>query len=269
LNTSTLVREHAGTGEPLVLLHGLGETSVAWRPVHEALSRDYDVIAVDLPGFGSSPELPRGTLPTAAALADAVERELDALGVTDFHVAGNSLGAQIAFELAGRGRVRSMIAISPDGLGTPVERVYQAIALITGRLVATLLAPIATPLTATGPGRSLFFIGERSRPWRLRADDSRDLLVNFARSPGYLPAVAATVVDMPTGLDRITCPVLILQGTFDPLVSMQSPRYLAFVPQARWRWLPGLNHVAMSDDPAMVSRAMLDFLDGRHARAAA
>jgi pimeloyl-ACP methyl ester carboxylesterase len=269
LNSSTLVREHAGTGEPLVLLHGLGETSVAWRPVHDALSRDYDVIALDLPGFGSSPELPNGTLPTAAALADAVEREMDALGVTDFHVAGNSLGARTAFELAARGRVRSMIAISPDGLGTPVERVYQAVALMTGRLMATLLAPIAGPLTSTGPGRSLFFIGERSRPWHLTADDSRDLLLNFARSPGYLPAVAATVVDIPTRLNKITCPVLILQGTADPLVSMQSPRYLAFVPHAQWRWLPGLNHVAISDDPAMVSRAMLDFLDRQQAHAAA
>ena len=237
--------------------------------MYDALSRDYDVIALDLPGFGSSPELPRGTLPTAAALADAVEREMDALGFTDFHVAGNSLGARTAFELAARDRVRSMIAISPDGLGTPVERVYQAIALMAGRLMATLLAPIATPLTSTGPGRSLFFLGERSRPWQLTAEDSRDLLLNFARSPGYLPAVAATVVDMPARLDQITCPVLILQGTFDPLVSMQSPRYLAFVPQAQWRWLPGLNHVAISDDPTTVSRVMLDFLNGQKAPAAA
>jgi pimeloyl-ACP methyl ester carboxylesterase len=129
--------------------------------------------------------------------------------------------------------------------------------------MATLLAPIATQLTSTGPGRSVFFIGERSRPWKLTADDSHDLLLNFARSPGYLPAVAATVVDMPTGLNKIACPVLILQGTFDPLVSMQSPRYLAFVPHAQWRWLPGLNHVAISDDPAMVSRVMLDFLDSQ------
>jgi len=65
LNSSTLVREHAGTGQPVVLLHGLGETSIAWRPVHHALSRAYDVIAVDLPGFGSSSPLPSGTLPTA------------------------------------------------------------------------------------------------------------------------------------------------------------------------------------------------------------
>jgi pimeloyl-ACP methyl ester carboxylesterase len=41
---------------------------------------------------------------------------------------------------------------------------------------------------------------------------------------------------------------------------MQSPRFLAFVSQAQLRWLPGLSHVPISDDPALVARLMLDFL---------
>jgi pimeloyl-ACP methyl ester carboxylesterase len=101
------------------------------------------------------------------ALADAVEREMDHLGMGDFHVAGYSLGARVSLELATRGRIRSVVAIAPDGLGTPLERVHQATALMTGRMMATLLAPIATLMTASGPGRSLFFAMERSRPWKL------------------------------------------------------------------------------------------------------
>lgn len=254
------MRQRLGTGEPLVLLHGLGESSLGWHPVLSELSADHDVILLDLPGFGRSPALAAGRLPTASALADAVEAEMDALGVHSFHVAGYSLGARVAFELATRGRVLSVIAIAPDGLGTPVERIYQAAALMTGRVVATMMAPFAGPLTRTGPGRSLFFAGERSRPWRLSAQDSRQLLLDFARSPGYTAAVRATVVDLPTGLAEITCPVLILQGSADPLVSMQSPRYLALVPHATWRWLPGLSHVPISDDPRQVARHMLAFL---------
>ena len=261
LSATTLVRHRAGAGERLVLLHGVGESAVGWRPIQEALSREYDVIALDLPGFGGSPALPAEVEPTAAALADAVERNMDELGVGDFHVAGYSLGARVALELATRGRVRSVVAIAPDGLGTPPERIYQAMALMSGRLLATLLAPIATQLTATGAGRALFFAMERSRPWQLTADDARHLLMNFANAPAYGETVRASMHDVPVGLDRISCPVLIMQGTADPLVPMQSPRFLAYVPHAQLRWLPGLSHVPISDDPALVARHMLDFVN--------
>ena len=244
-----------------MLLHGVGESAVGWRPIHQALSDDYDVIAFDLPGFGRSPALPSGIAPTAAALADAIEGELDRLGVAQFHVAGYSLGARVALELATRGRTLSVIAISPDGLGTPLERVHQAVTLLSGRTLARLLAPIARPLTATGAGRSLFFAMERSRPWQLPANDAGQLLLDFAKAPGYLETVQASMVDVPTRLARITCPVLLLQGTADPLVSIQSPRFLAFVRHAQLQWLPGLSHVPVSDDPQGVASLMLRFLE--------
>ena len=260
VSTTSLVRYRAGAGEQLVLLHGVGESAVGWHPVQEALSRHYDVIALDLPGFGGSARLSADARPDAAALAGAVEREMDQLGIDDFHVAGYSLGARVSLELATRGRTRSVIAIAPDGLGFPLERVYQAMALMAGRTMATLLAPVAMLVTASGPGRSLFFAMERSRPWKLTRQDARQLLLNFAHAPAYEEAVLAGVYDVPTGLNRITCPVLIMQGTADPLISMQSPRYLAFIPDAQFRWLYGLSHVPISDDPERVAGLMLDFL---------
>jgi pimeloyl-ACP methyl ester carboxylesterase len=69
-------------------------------------------------------------------------------------------------------------------------------------------------------------------------------------------------------MDRISCPVLILQGTADPLVSMQSPRFLAFIPHAQLRWLTGLSHIPISDDPDLVARLMLDFLTAQTPAAA-
>jgi pimeloyl-ACP methyl ester carboxylesterase len=101
---------------------------------------------------------------------------------------------------------------------------------------------------------------ERSRPWQLPAADARQLLLDFAEAPGYLETVQAAMFDVPTRLERITCPVLLLQGTADPLVSMQSPRFLAFVQHAQLRWLPGLSHVPISDDPQLVASLMLRFL---------
>ena len=219
------------------------------------------MIALDFPGFGGSAKLPADALPSAAALADAVEREMDQLGIGDFHVAGYSLGARVSLELATRGRIRSVVAIAPDGLGTPPERVYQATALMAGRTMATLLAPVATLMTASGPGRSLFFAMERSLPWKLTRQDARQLLLNFADASAYEETVLATMFDIPTGLDRIICPVLIMQGTADPLISMQSPRFLTFIPHAQFSWLYGLSHVPISDDPELVTRLMLDFLN--------
>jgi Alpha/beta hydrolase family len=155
---------------------------------------------------------------------------MDQLGIGDFHVAGYCLGARVSLELATRGRIRSVVAIAPDGLGTPPERVYQATALMAGRTMATLLAPVATLMAASGPGRSLFFAMERSRPWKLTRQDARQLLLNFASAPAYEQTVLAGMVDIPAGLDRITCPVLIMQGTADPLISMQSPRFRRLSP---------------------------------------
>jgi pimeloyl-ACP methyl ester carboxylesterase len=258
--TNNLAHHRTGAGEPLVLLHGVGESAVGWQPILQALSDDYEVIAFDLPGFGRSPALPPGAAPTAAALTDAIEGELDRLGVARFHVAGYSLGARVALELATRGCTHSVIAIAPDGLGTPLERLHQAAALLTGRTLATLLAPNATQLNATAAGRSLFFAMERSRPWQLPAADARQLLLDFAQAPGYLATVQAAMFDVPTRLERISCPVLLLQGTADPLVSMQSPRFLAFVRHAQLQWLPGLSHVPISDDPQLVASLMLRFL---------
>jgi pimeloyl-ACP methyl ester carboxylesterase len=260
LERDSLVRHRAGRGEPLVLLHGIGESAVGWRPVQRALAQEYDVIALDLPGFGDSPPFDDDVLPDAVAFAEAIEHEMNGLGVGQFHVAGYSLGARIALELGSRERVRSVVAIAPDGLGSPLERIYQASALMSGRALAVLLAPLARAVSATGAGRGMFFAMERARPWRLRADDAHHLLLDFARAGGYSRTVLASMIDVPRRLEKITCPVLILQGTADPLLCGQAPRFLAVVPHAQLRWLPTLSHVPISDDPVLVSRLILDFL---------
>ena len=75
--------------------------------------------------------------------------------------------------------------------------------------------------------------------------------------------------DLTTRQLRLSCGCLhyglvstltIMQGTADPLISMQSPRFLAFIPHAQFRWLYGLSHVPISDDPELVTGLILDFL---------
>src|ERR1700704_3809703 len=93
-----------GRGPPLLLVHGLGLSWRSWEPVLDALEVRHDVVSIDLPGFGESPPLPDDAVPTATRLADAVESELDRLGLETPAVVGNSLGGWVALELARRGR---------------------------------------------------------------------------------------------------------------------------------------------------------------------
>jgi pimeloyl-ACP methyl ester carboxylesterase len=84
----------AGTGEPLVLLHALGESTSDWRWVLPALARTHRVYAPDLPGFGGS------SMPAAdyspAFFERFAARFFDALGLRRAAVVGNSLGGLIA-----------------------------------------------------------------------------------------------------------------------------------------------------------------------------
>jgi len=253
-----------GAGEPLVLLHGMGESHIGWRPVIGALAEHYDVIAIDLPGFGRSPALPATVTPTAAALGAAVQQTLDDRGIGSYHVAGYSLGARVALQLAHSERVLSVIAIGPDGLGTPLERFGGYLWLATGREIAKTLAPMAEVLSWTAVGRSMFFAGNRSLPWQLRPVDHRQLLTDYAASPAYDVTNLTAMFEASNDLTGITAPTLFLQGTADPLTA-QVLRYLACIPHARIRFLPGMNHVPISDNPAGVAGQMLSFL-GQAAR---
>ncbi len=249
-----------GRGEPLVLLHGLGESHIGWRPVLAQLAASYDVLAVDLPGFGRSPVLPAGRRPSGKNLTAAITATLDDLGVDRYHVAGYSLGARLALHLAATDdRVRSVVAIGPDGMGTPVERLQGYYTLAAARGIAAALAPAADWLSRTPTGRTLFFAGNRSRPWQLTPGDAHQLLTGFTRADAFHDTNRAGSIEIPTYLHRIRQPILLLQGTADP-TTPQVLRYLPFLPHARLRWIPGGNHVVISDAPDAAARSMLEFL---------
>ena len=114
------------------------------------------------------------------------------------------------------------------------------------------LASAAGFLSLTPAGRSVFFRGSRNQPWQLAPADARELLTGYAESPAFEATNWAALFDMPTHLDTITAPTLLLQGTADPLISQQVAWYQALIPGAELVWLPGLNHVPISDDPATV-----------------
>ena len=144
---------------------------------------------------------------------------MDELGVGGYHAAGYSLGARVAIQLADPDRVASLIAIAPDGLGTPLERVQGT--SLRPAAAWRALAPVATLRLRPAPPVPVLR-EERSLPWQ-RPADARQLLADFAGSTGYDATNWASLFDMPTHLHTITQPALFLQGTADPLISSNLP----------------------------------------------
>ena len=100
-----------GSGDPLLLIHGLSATCGVWEPVLPELERSFELLVPTLLGRYQSEPFARGVAPGVEALTDALERELDAAGWDTAHVAGNLLGGWLALELAKRGRARSVVAL--------------------------------------------------------------------------------------------------------------------------------------------------------------
>jgi pimeloyl-ACP methyl ester carboxylesterase len=254
-----LDHHRGGSGEPLLLLHGIGHTWRGWKPMLPLLEPRFDVLAVDLPGFGRSPPLPPGTEPTPDALAGAVERAMDEAGFQRAHIAGNSLGGWIALELARRGRARTVTAISPAGLQHAREKAWGRNMLLAMRWAARKV-PARDALVRTPLGPLLLAGPVVARPWRLDPDDLAEVLRLFVESPGFDATLSHTFDGQPRGLDAIDVPVLLLWGTLDLLLlPRQGRRFERLIPNAELRYVKGLGHTPMSDDPELLAGAIGDF----------
>jgi pimeloyl-ACP methyl ester carboxylesterase len=240
--------ERAGSGEPLLLLHGIGSTRDDFVALRPALEAEYEVLAVDLPGHGESPALARR--PTIAAVADAIEADLDALGYARVHVLGNSIGARMALELARRHRALSVVAIAPSGANLPPERLYQGVVMSTARVALRTIRPVIELLAHTRAGRTALLTGLRSRPWDASEPEAVALREGFADSDDFWRTLFwGILADVPTGLGGIDCPVLLAQGTADVIGLGQTPRYLLSIRGSTFRPLFGAGHAPQSDSP--------------------
>ncbi|WP_374772961.1 alpha/beta fold hydrolase [Streptomyces sp. NBC_01310] len=257
--TATVAYERKGAGEPLLLLHGIGHHLQAWHPVIDILAAEHDVIAIDLPGFGTSAPLPEGVPYDLATVAPALGALCTALGVERPHVAGNSLGGLLALEMGRTSLVRSVTALSPAGFWTEAERRYAFAALLTMRAGARALpVPAVQRLSRNAAGRAALTGTIYARPSRRPPEAVVAETLALRHATGFEDTLAAggsvRFTDDVPGL-----PVTIAWGTRDRLLlRRQGVRAKHTVPGARLVRLPGCGHVPMSDDPALVSRVVLD-----------
>jgi pimeloyl-ACP methyl ester carboxylesterase len=248
-----LSRSCAGVGEPLLLLHGIGSTRDDFAALYPRLDREYRLLAPDLPGHGRSG--PLAVRPTVAAITDAIEADLDELGTGRVHVLGNSIGARVALELAARDRARSVVAISPSGANLPGERLYQGAVLGAARLALRAVRPLVPVAARSILGRSALLAGLRAAPWAAGETEATGVEGGFAGAAQFWRMLWwGVLVDLPTGLEHVDCPVILAQGTLDVIAAGQTPRYLAAVPGARFVPLLGAGHAPQSDVPDTILR---------------
>ncbi|MFE9438962.1 alpha/beta fold hydrolase [Streptomyces sp. NPDC006602] len=248
-----------GRGEPLLLLHGIGHHRQAWDPIVDILATERDVIAVDLPGFGVSPGLPDGLaydLPTTTSVFGAF---CEAMELDRPHVAGNSLGGLLALELGRERLVRSVTALSPAGFWSQAERRYAFGVLLAMRRIAERMPlPVVEQLARTAVGRAALTSTIYARPTRRSPEAVVAETLALARATGFTETLrAGSAVQFTDDVPGI--PVTLAWGTKDRLlIRRQGVRAKQIIPRARLVRLPGCGHCPMNDDPALVSRVILD-----------
>ena len=244
-----------GPGAPLLLLHSLGGTLEQWNPVIDRLAESRDVIALDMPGFGSSPELPDGVERTARNLAGAVLAFIEGLGLgSKPGVAGISLGAWVAIECGRLGVAYSVVTLCPAGfwrepLGPRRNTAYA---------VARAMRPLV-PLALRIPGlRHRALATNVHHPERVPLADAIALVRGYGGARGYTESNrhmrAGTVGD----LSDLEVPLTIAWAEFDHLVRNRPLPDGVLPTGVRQVVLPGCGHVPTWDDPELVSRVILE-----------
>jgi pimeloyl-ACP methyl ester carboxylesterase len=252
----------AGTGTPLLLLHGIGAIWQAWSPVLPYLEPHHEVIVPTLHGHAGGPPLDSQVAPSVQALVDGIEEGLDRLGLPKVHIAGNSLGGWIGIELARRGRAQSLVLLSPAGAWRSPRRLRATAHGI--RFSFGALARNSSRAEAIAERRLLHWAmlaGQVAHPDRV----PRESLVAYIQASGQSPVVEPllrvlhlTPVD-PLPADR-DYPVRLVWAERDrilPFKHFGSPM-LERLPGAELIRLSGVGHVPMSDDPARVAELILE-----------
>jgi pimeloyl-ACP methyl ester carboxylesterase len=252
-----LAFQRTGSGLPLVLLHGIGSSHQVWSPVIDVLAEQFDVIAVDLPGFGESPPLPEGVEPHPAALAAAVATLLDGLGIVAPTVAGNSLGGWVALELAEVRPTAALVLISPAGLWSGRTPLYNRLSLQATRWLAKRWVRPLSRLVNHRAGRTLLLRQTIGRPARISPDLARSMVWDMATSPGFDATLEATLDrHYVAGWAGLHVPITVAFGSRDLLLRKGS-RHVEQLPDGvRFETLAGCGHVPMSDDPVAVAALM-------------
>lgn len=249
--------ERHGSGPTIVLIHGIGHRRQTWRDVIGLLSDDFDVIAIDLPGHGESPDIVLDGRDAKEALRAELEGLLDHLDVVAPIVVGNSLGGLIALEAGADQIASSVVGLSPAGFWrNRIEFAYIRGIFSTMIAAAKLLRPMARRMVETRAGRIIAFSWLAAHPTRVRPQDAIGDIDGLIRALPTLRGLFRQARPFDAEID-LAIPVTIAWSAKDRvLFPGQRRRAQRMVPHADVFTLAGCGHVPMMDDPALVAQTI-------------
>jgi len=251
-----LVHDRRGSGEPLVLIHGIGHRRQIWDPIVDDLATRYEVITLDLAGFGESEPFPKGHAYSMSNACDHLSNQFATWGIEKPHVVGNSLGGAIALELGARNLVSSVTALSPAGFFGTFSR-FQALAVLLFLRMSSLLTPtpVLRRISGTRLGKWLAGATLYVHPQRHSAESTFGDAMGLKRCKGFERTALHGVTYSFHGPTPV--PTTVAWGTHDRiLIHSQSLIASERLPEAHHVDLPRCGHVPIADDPELVTRVI-------------
>ncbi len=256
-----------GSGEVVLLLHGIAGSSQTWRSLIRPLSRRYRVVAPDLLGHGDSTK-PRSDY-SLGALSALVRDILDELGITKATIVGHSLGGGVAMQFVYQhpGYVERLVLIGSGGLGPEVGMTLR-LASLPG---AELVLPVIAARRLLSPGDRVWSwlrkIGVESprgeEMWRhyssLSDGPTRQAFLRTLRSVVDHRGQAVSALSKLTS--RTDFPVMAIWGERDNMIPVQHAFAAREVrPDVRLEVLPGVGHFPHAERPFEVAELIDDFI---------
>jgi len=247
--------ERAGA-ETLLLLSPMPESILAFLPIWGALAENYDLLAVDLPGFGASAG--RVDIMAPAPMGDFIAKAVDHFGLKRPHVIGPDVGTSaVLFAAASHPDAFASITIGSGGVAYPLQVESTLKDIIDLPSVEPLLEmPVAALIDSV-----LASLENYQPPAFVRDDYVRSYSGSrFVEAAGFLRAYPRDLALLADRLVTIKTPVLTIQGKRDPFVPVSNGEYLAArLPTCRLEVLD-TGHLAWEDEADAYARLVLDWV---------
>jgi pimeloyl-ACP methyl ester carboxylesterase len=259
----------AGSGPPILLIHGITASSVSWEAVGRTLAARHTVLAPDLLGHGQSAK-PRGDY-SMGAFASGVRDLAVALEIGPATVVGHSLGGGVAMQFAYQfpDRTQRLGLVSSGGLGREVHGFLRAATLPGSELVLPLLASSRVLFAGRAVGRALDRVGLRLGTDALEIARGHASLGHPESRAAFVQTLRASID--PTGqrvraTDRLylatQLPLLILWGAHDRVIPIEHGRRAhELVPGSRFEVFEHAGHFPHLDEPERFVATLEEWID--------